>query len=173
MERQPRRRRRPALSCLECRRRKIRCDRNEPCTNCVSTQTQCNFEFNSNEPVPIRQQSQLGAIPSPSPSVTTATTVPSKQNNVPNTILHNDIRQPIRPQDTELPDLRDLLRRVQLLEKSAASGPPVHGLSEAGQQDSQIILNKTRMLGWSHRMGWGGEVYTTHHPQLQFPLTKS
>jgi hypothetical protein len=31
----PRKRRRPALSCVECRRRKIKCDRNVPCTQCT------------------------------------------------------------------------------------------------------------------------------------------
>ena len=29
-----RKRRRPALSCVECRRRKIKCDRNDPCNHC-------------------------------------------------------------------------------------------------------------------------------------------
>lgn len=40
MER-PRRRRRPAFSCLECRRRKIKCDRKDPCSHCVSVAIQC------------------------------------------------------------------------------------------------------------------------------------
>ncbi|KAJ5392658.1 transcriptional regulator family: Fungal Specific TF [Penicillium cosmopolitanum] len=31
-----RKRRRPAHSCVECRRRKVRCDRNKPCGQCVS-----------------------------------------------------------------------------------------------------------------------------------------
>lgn len=31
----PRKRRRPALACVECRRRKIRCDRRTPCGHCV------------------------------------------------------------------------------------------------------------------------------------------
>lgn len=31
-----RRRRRPAHSCIECRRRKVRCDRKEPCGQCVA-----------------------------------------------------------------------------------------------------------------------------------------
>lgn len=30
-------RRRPPLSCEQCRRRKIRCDRTQPCTNCVKS----------------------------------------------------------------------------------------------------------------------------------------
>ena len=29
-------RRRPAHSCIECRRRKVRCDRNKPCGQCVA-----------------------------------------------------------------------------------------------------------------------------------------
>lgn len=32
-----RKRRRPALSCIECRRRKIKCDRNNPCNHCKQT----------------------------------------------------------------------------------------------------------------------------------------
>ncbi|KAH8591282.1 hypothetical protein B0O99DRAFT_598148 [Bisporella sp. PMI_857] len=32
-----RKRRRPALSCVECRRRKIKCDRNHPCNHCKSS----------------------------------------------------------------------------------------------------------------------------------------
>ena len=32
-----RKRRRPALSCIECRRRKIKCDRNMPCNHCIQS----------------------------------------------------------------------------------------------------------------------------------------
>ena len=38
---QPRRRQRPALSCRECRRRKIKCDHNNPCAHCIRHKTQC------------------------------------------------------------------------------------------------------------------------------------
>lgn len=31
----PRKRRRPAVACFECRRRKVKCDRNSPCAQCV------------------------------------------------------------------------------------------------------------------------------------------
>ena len=42
---QPRVRRRNRIisSCLECRRRKLRCDRGQPCTNCVKASRQCHF----------------------------------------------------------------------------------------------------------------------------------
>jgi hypothetical protein len=34
---QQRRRRRPALACERCRQRKVKCDRNAPCTQCIRT----------------------------------------------------------------------------------------------------------------------------------------
>lgn len=42
---QPRRRRRPALSCNECRRRKVKCDQQVPCTPCSKAKTVvCNYD---------------------------------------------------------------------------------------------------------------------------------
>jgi hypothetical protein len=36
-------RRRPARSCQECRRRKVKCDRSEPCGHCVLSKKQCHY----------------------------------------------------------------------------------------------------------------------------------
>ena len=58
MERQSKRRRRPALSCIECRRRKIRCDRNDPCTHCISVRIQCTFNVYGDESVGHQQPQQ-------------------------------------------------------------------------------------------------------------------
>ncbi|THC98272.1 hypothetical protein EYZ11_002274 [Aspergillus tanneri] len=41
---EPRKRRRPAYSCLECRRRKVRCDRNQPCAQCTAHGASCVFD---------------------------------------------------------------------------------------------------------------------------------
>lgn len=50
----PRRRRRPARSCEECRRRKVRCDRKQPCCHCSLTQTACFYRNESVQaPAPI------------------------------------------------------------------------------------------------------------------------
>lgn len=39
-----RKRRRPALSCVECRRRRIKCDRNDPCNHCKKLSgIKCNY----------------------------------------------------------------------------------------------------------------------------------
>lgn len=43
-QRQQRRRRRSALSCQECRRRKIKCDHNNPCAHCLRHGAQCIYQ---------------------------------------------------------------------------------------------------------------------------------
>ncbi|TPX07968.1 uncharacterized protein E0L32_010299 [Thyridium curvatum] len=47
-------RRRPALACEQCRRRKVKCDRVQPCTNCVKAQrgSECSFKPDSRVPRP-------------------------------------------------------------------------------------------------------------------------
>lgn len=41
----PRKRRRPALACFECRRRKVKCDRNHPCSPCIQSKfTSCEYD---------------------------------------------------------------------------------------------------------------------------------
>ncbi|KAM0206319.1 hypothetical protein ACHAQI_008420 [Fusarium lateritium] len=39
-----RRRRRPALSCHECRRRKVKCDQRNPCGPCIRHKVECTYE---------------------------------------------------------------------------------------------------------------------------------
>ncbi|KAI2624283.1 hypothetical protein GGR54DRAFT_638162 [Hypoxylon sp. NC1633] len=200
MERQPRRRRRPALSCLECRRRKIKCDRNDPCAHCVSSKSQCTFKVYSREPITQQHRQQPGqddrpgenlSSPAVSPSFSaqhshtnthrsitenahhlsgplpTATAAisatiptPGGQNGTPNTLGRSNIRPPEAAQDAE-PNIQDLIRRVEKLEETSSS-EHIRGLSDTNQeifsrqlgvQSSQIMLNKTRVLGWSLRMG--------------------
>jgi hypothetical protein len=63
MTQSPRRRRRPALSCLDCRRRKIKCDRNDPCMNCTSSGLQCKYKRFSRGPSTAAQV-DIEVIPS-------------------------------------------------------------------------------------------------------------
>ncbi|KAI1860400.1 uncharacterized protein JN550_011552 [Neoarthrinium moseri] len=46
----PRQRRRPVLSCRECRRRKIKCDHNNPCAGCVQYKRRCTYQRSIDEP---------------------------------------------------------------------------------------------------------------------------
>ncbi|KIW11058.1 hypothetical protein PV08_10357 [Exophiala spinifera] len=43
----PRKRRRPPISCQECRRRKVKCNRAEPCGHCVLSKKQCHYGLGS------------------------------------------------------------------------------------------------------------------------------
>ncbi|KAI0828428.1 hypothetical protein F5Y06DRAFT_290971 [Hypoxylon sp. FL0890] len=200
MERQPRRRRRPALSCLECRRRKIKCNRSEPCAHCVSAKLECTYKVYSDEPA-IRYQprqdglwaetsSPLARVPSPLAQVqqlstsrpitqitdhlsesqvgisssSSTTAAPAGQDGSPNILGSKDTQPPNRAQDVE-PGLVSIMQRGLRPDKPSAPSP-INGLSESGReilsrqlglQDSQIILNKTRILGWSLRIGTAPE----------------
>lgn len=46
----PKKRRRPALACVECRRRKVKCDRNLPCRRCVQNSADCTYVENNQAP---------------------------------------------------------------------------------------------------------------------------
>ncbi|KAI0128250.1 hypothetical protein F4776DRAFT_201282 [Hypoxylon sp. NC0597] len=199
MERQPRRRRRPALSCLECRRRKIKCNRNEPCAHCVSAKLPCTYKVYSDEPAIRRQPSQDGLWGEASSSSARAlspltqshqlranrpitqhnsqlsesqvpvssspsTTAVAGQNNTPNTLSSNNTQPSNHAQDIE-PGLVNIMQRG--LNPDKASAPtPINALCESGREilarrlglkNSQIVLNKTRILGWSLRVGTAPE----------------
>ncbi|KAJ5337214.1 uncharacterized protein N7506_005236 [Penicillium brevicompactum] len=57
IEPQPLRRRRPPLSCVTCRRRKLKCDRANPCGQCVRSKTTDECVFTGAEPNTNRRMS--------------------------------------------------------------------------------------------------------------------
>ncbi|RSL58413.1 hypothetical protein CEP54_007839 [Fusarium duplospermum] len=166
MERIPRRRRRPALSCTECRRRKIRCDREQPCQHCVSAKLQCAYRFYRE---PRTAQHPLNALSLEVPSIPATEQLGTSRLSISG---RNDENAPTSSHEESR--IRDLLLRVQKLENSSASNP-LRGLSETGRtilarqsglQNSQVILNKTRILRWSHWMGTAPEfepIYTFYN----------
>ncbi|CAD6451147.1 b6defd70-ee44-4bf1-b228-2ee1e86260f7 [Sclerotinia trifoliorum] len=58
---QERRRRRPAVSCSFCRRRKIKCNREVPCSNCVRSSIAANCVYDK-FPTPSRTQAQQNEL---------------------------------------------------------------------------------------------------------------
>ncbi|KAL7932882.1 hypothetical protein V8C35DRAFT_328124 [Trichoderma chlorosporum] len=180
---EPYRRRRPALSCLECRRRKLKCDRSHPCSRCVSTETQCNYRIHQEKPgARHRQTRRMSSSSMPSPPAahppsppsqvdptrhartTTTTSNRTASTFGPNDLSHtpgaDEMQNPNRPQFVD-PELHYLRERVQRLERSLVR-VPVQDLSqtgrdvlagESGMPDARIILNKTRIMRWSHWVG--------------------
>ncbi|KAM4058866.1 fungal zn(2)-Cys(6) binuclear cluster domain-containing protein [Hirsutella rhossiliensis] len=175
MERQHerRRRRRPALSCLECRRRKIKCDRNDPCAHCVSAETPCTYNVHGSESIlrpqhPRRDGSGVQTASTPSAAGHSPFAYAAQQSRIGRGGLETRLRRGPSPSRAEAAAAQnDSPDRVQRLEKSSASHP-VDALAEIGRevlapwsrlQDSQVILNKTRILRWSH---WFGTVFSCY-----------
>ncbi|KAI8946843.1 hypothetical protein F4801DRAFT_39738 [Xylaria longipes] len=159
VEEEPRRRRRPALSCLACRRRKLKCDRANPCARCVLTNTRCTFRVYGSETSAVRIHSDRdGEGPttsSPRTSPLTGTQVfdrgiptrehihlsspPAASTAAPvaprveysNSTSHSETSHPTRTQETAS-DFRDLQQRVRRLEESSVSNP-ARGLAETGR----------------------------------------
>lgn len=188
------RRRRPALSCVQCRRRKIKCDRTNPCVHCTASKTSCVYKVYHNERT--TQQSEgtnsLGpgscSVPSiPSPSAATqpdAAANATSQHNSGSTESRPVI---ITPAPTERDDIqisnhvlnletevRELLGRVARLERVSAPDPArgsnddsqeVLPTCRSGMFDAQSSLNKTRILRWSH---WADEA-----PEVILALTRT
>ncbi|EED20220.1 conserved hypothetical protein [Talaromyces stipitatus ATCC 10500] len=85
------RRRRPAVSCILCRRRKIRCNRETPCSNCVrSRSATCIYENVSSPKYNIGQSQQSfsspnhksrNSIPFDGQSTASGSTFPSDQSS--------------------------------------------------------------------------------------------
>jgi hypothetical protein len=44
------------LSCVECKRKKIKCNRNEPCSNCLNSNTYCFYIKKNKNSIELGQQ---------------------------------------------------------------------------------------------------------------------
>lgn len=94
---EPRRRNRPALSCIQCRTRKIRCDRNEPCASCIKSKiVNCTYE-EARRPKP--RLWKLSPAPSLGPSRFNAPP-PSADGTVPRFTAETPYREPQPPATT-------------------------------------------------------------------------
>ncbi|KAH7376723.1 hypothetical protein B0T11DRAFT_272835 [Plectosphaerella cucumerina] len=124
----PRRRRRPALSCLECRRRKIRCDRANPCGHCTLVKLRCEFPEYHGPPRPPRSDTSASEKAVPSVQVTPEEAPFAKST----------------PQSTA--------GTVSLQGSSnAGSGPPIQPISNSDEGALKVILDKGRVS--SYRAG--------------------
>ncbi|EPE26356.1 Zn2/Cys6 DNA-binding protein [Glarea lozoyensis ATCC 20868] len=167
-----RKRRRPALSCAECRRRKIKCDRNIPCGPCRQAKSAtCTYS-----PEGLARKSHGIGLASPAMTNTTPSgpegefftdrithIVNGPEPSPPPTLSH----PPSEPRSTSPcqstasslggQDVRGLLNRVQKLEAMLASTSidDRHKSTNILQESSKELrgnLSKTRWFGPSHWM---------------------
>ena len=98
----PQRRRRPALACLQCRRRKVKCDQNNPCSRCQrSKDAICTYSSDPNLSWPsgsvkghdVRARYQLESIlqfPALGSSAATTSAAHSPHSNVTSRFAESD-----------------------------------------------------------------------------------
>jgi hypothetical protein len=183
-------RRRPALSCEQCRQRKIKCDRNHPCTQCLQSSTPtCTY---SDDPRFARGNAGSGQALSLNAGLDVL--IPNRSKN-PSSIASTHLSSagvsplgPSRSDSTQLsswgsptnvihhedmPDQRVLLDRIQKLEDIIASYNETEprASSKTTQQirpktELRGTVSKTRFFGQSHWMYSHGVVCTLMIPWL-------
>ncbi|CAG8250370.1 unnamed protein product [Penicillium salamii] len=146
-----------ARSCTECRRRKIKCDRKDPCTHCVATQLRCIYKgyrdypaspsYNTETVSEIRNpehsssrlaQRMMGKSPLAQdwqPSLTPAIRSPGPTatgTQIDFNSSNLNERNPSCHTNTPSQNFADLLSRVEALEKSSLQ-KPAGSLSETNR----------------------------------------
>lgn len=189
MERRVLKRRRPALSCISCRRRKIKCDRTSPCGQCVAISTQCAFQQFDNQASP--------PAPSPRPqSQFVLATPPSQASQEP--VDHEpqaaaaEIGHIAGPLGVPSPHggggesvaeacvgLREEPQRTYNVADSLSETGRNLLARQSGPGSTDVVLNKTRILRWSNWVGAAKEVTTlgpkpvpdAHQADIHYPVS--
>ncbi|ORY19557.1 hypothetical protein BCR34DRAFT_471780 [Clohesyomyces aquaticus] len=163
-----RRRRRPAVSCSLCRRRKIRCNQETPCSNCIrSKSASCVYDNQSPRQAPrLAQRPKVheSLIPKDQASTTasnysrsldnsTSASTPASLSSVSNV---DTIRAKIRELEAQLPrKIREFATPPPTIETSTSSIAGVFHLQRENRLPGQAhvvssVLHKTRYFGQSH-----------------------
>ncbi|KAI9037116.1 putative transcriptional regulatory protein [Aspergillus affinis] len=144
------RRRRPAVSCVLCRKRKIRCNREQPCSNCLRSQSgSCIYE-NLNKPVAPKNHAGPSVINHPQG------VLPDARASNASAALHSgpsswtDRSTPtsqVYPQDEESQHLR---LRIRELEEKLATATLMRSLSAGPAPSLDIETTNSRLSGTFH-----------------------
>ncbi|RAK70945.1 uncharacterized protein BO72DRAFT_473633 [Aspergillus fijiensis CBS 313.89] len=173
---QPRQRRRPALACRECRRRKIKCDHKTPCAQCRR------YGTSSLHLILMRVHHHHPPHP-PTTTTTTTTNAPREALQLPGQHFFRigasaslsaaapavppapDAHARSASSSTDGPTLHELVHRTRLTNSATLPIPSGSGIgssrshpSPAGTQEWQSVLNKTRDWGRSRWMGAADEI---------------
>lgn len=143
----PKKRRRPALSCEQCRRRKVRCDRGTPCATCVQTGAPtCSYAPRPGAPLrPART-----VLPTP-PESSVGGGLDGSYPFIGKGEWKAEIMQG-GSEKTEGVDVESLVERIRQLEWQVETGKRAPGPARVEGDDAPLkgILEKTRFLGQSH-----------------------
>jgi len=170
-------RRRPVVSCEECRRRKIKCDRTHPCKHCRQLNAPCNYSDGvaplNGQDVLVDTLRRISNPPNSSsflPFTSSAhdnLSIASTRNQHPRQSTLTSWKSPnIREENSEdSPKVRALLEKVQQLEQLLSEYMPKEvpedsTLSKSKEASTQLrgTLSKTRVFGQTHWMNLIGLV---------------
>ena len=177
----PRKRRRPALSCEQCRRRKIKCDRAYPCSQCLQSKTgSCSYSPDTIRR--LRHVNETSTVPAPSsldlPNRTREVTGDSSIHTSSTRVSPNAISNSAAPLsgswtspsflniDDEISQPETLLHGIKEL---VNTGVQTHfPTSESFLRDStgnglRGTISKTRFFGPSH---WMHSYGVARHPSI-------
>ncbi|KAK1761090.1 multidrug resistance regulator 1 [Echria macrotheca] len=142
--RPPRKRQRVRLSCLECRRRKLSCDREFPCSRCMQSGTpdRCEYETRPG----LAPPNKLGLAPTALAGLDVRLSLPSSGGGE-STFLRRDSRETdrIRRLELEVAQLKGLLtKQVSSLDGSTINdhSPPVL----RPEVEAEPVVNTTHPL---------------------------
>ena len=176
---QPRKRARPALSCTDCKRRKIKCDRATRCNNCVKSGAICVYDAFLRDGRPARYDEQYLNRPLRQDSTNCSVgtnlggghefqndlRINSRATEVqepPTGVSSTSICQARQALETTPNDL-DIVQRIESLEHIHGSQkksdlPSQLPLPQSRTQNSELIFTKTRISRWSDWMGISTQV---------------
>ncbi|EGX88623.1 C6 zinc finger domain protein [Cordyceps militaris CM01] len=129
---------------MACRRRKIKCNREQPCQHCTETHQACHYQA------------------PPSPQLWQAAEQQQQQQQQQQQPRSNNWRSVIFSSGSNTPDsFADGSSAQQettaALPPAALQSPPASQPTQATVDADRIVLDKTRILRWSHWMGAGQE----------------
>ncbi|RAH63722.1 Zn(II)2Cys6 transcription factor, partial [Aspergillus aculeatinus CBS 121060] len=117
-----RRRRRPAVSCSLCRRRKIKCDRQAPCSHCTRSGNQATCEYDNSD-VSRPSQPALGVTPTrPAPYAIPTEGSSHNGHTAPDTIPNGGTSHTSRT-ESSVPSLHSAAHTTASTEASTVASP--------------------------------------------------
>ncbi|KAI9927297.1 hypothetical protein MW887_003684 [Aspergillus wentii] len=154
----PPRRRRPALSCTLCRRRKLKCDRGLPCGQCVKSKASESCEYAGFQKGQVSNTRRLGSTPPPFVQPSGNHLTPSQSGVYVFDAKHKQTSNRITKPPSRVEEVHELRSRVQALENALSRpGAAMHtpetlgydSFSEGGRRamlDSQNLTEEVESL---------------------------
>ncbi|KAM3437395.1 hypothetical protein NHJ13734_004655 [Beauveria thailandica] len=164
---------------MACRRRKIKCNREHPCQHCKETQQACNYQAppspqlwqaakSEEKPRSNNWRSVIFSSGSNTPDSLADGPVHHETTPAPPTLLQSPPPSQPGPAATNSSDKLLETRKPSFISQLPQRDDRIFARKFAAH-DSQIVLDKTRILRWSHWMGAGqefGPIFTCYMETL-------